>query len=317
MFRGVSAASTPAENLPLSQIAALAPLVVASADETILPFSALPLDGKLAAQSHDAAAALEPVPESPAAGAPARIGLSLAFNDRRAPQGRVLTGTLAVTAPPEGDAGKTFDVAIDLPPGLDFVSSGDKGVTYDPAQRAVIMTGLDVSRASQRGREFTVVVGDAAALSTLTPRMRVLTRAEGQAFDIKTASLLVPGGGEKTRIDSKGGSVSVAGGAARLDFGPGALLAPQTIEASLLASPLRSLSALRTNSAASDEEDNSAAQQPFWSITLSPDLTFETPVTLTTNISGLVPLDLFAAHEVVLEIPMPWNRCHTPYKSCW
>ena len=164
---GVSAASTPAENLPLSQIAALAPQVLTSADETIPRFGAVPLDGKLAAQSHDAVPALAPVPESPAAGAPARarpfaslrassersegIGLSLSFNDRRAPQGRVLTGTLSVIPPAGGDAGKTFDVAIDLPPGLDFVASADKGVTYDAAQRAVIMTCWTEARPASAG----------------------------------------------------------------------------------------------------------------------------------------------------------------------
>jgi len=302
-FGGVSAASAPAEHLPLSQIAALAPLVITSADETILPLSAVPLDSKLAAQLPESAPALKPIAENPAAGKPGKTGLSLYFNDRRAPQGRVLTGTLSVTPPADGDAGKSFDVAIDLPPGLDFVASGDKGVSYDPAQRTVMMTGLDTSRASQRGRTFTVVVGVVAPLTTLTSQVRVLTRADGQAFRIKTATLLVPGGGEKTRLDAKGGSVSVAGGAARLDFGPGALRAPQMVEASLTVSALPSVSTKRTDLAASDEEDNSAeAQQPIWSITLSPDLAFDTPVTLTTNISGLVPLEVFAARDAVLEM---------------
>ncbi len=283
--------------------------MVAGANETIVPVSAAPFDGNNAGfAARSAAELVSPIspnatPTGPTAPRTGKIELNLAFNDRRAPQGRVLTGTLAVTPSPAGDAGKTFDVAIDLPPGLDFVASANKGVTYDPALRAVIMTGLDGSPASQRGRAFTVVVREATALSTLTPRVQVLNRAEGQAFNIKTASLLVPGGGEKARIDSKGGSISVAGGAARLDFGPGALRSPEMIEASLTVFTPPRASAARTVAAATDEEDSRPDdQQPIWSITLSPDLAFETPVTLTTNISGLVPLEVFTARESVLEM---------------
>ncbi|MBK8834938.1 MAG: hypothetical protein IPO29_08745 [Anaerolineae bacterium] len=82
--------------------------MITSADETILPLSAVPLDSKLAAQLPESAPALKPIAENPAAGKPGKTGLSLYFNDRRAPQGRVLTGTLSVTPPADGDAGKVL-----------------------------------------------------------------------------------------------------------------------------------------------------------------------------------------------------------------
>jgi len=284
MFRAaVSAASTPAESLPLSQIAALAPLVVTDAGLASVPLNAGTIDGDIfsatarAPAAPESALALNPTPAGPPF--EVRVGLSA---ERVEPGAEVRLFIVLGSAVALTDA----EVLARLPDGLAYVGADDAAPEIEAGTlrwRGVAVAAGAVTRLSVLTR-----VGDEPGARNLAVRVSAQSAAAGVGetgrATIRVGVPLAP-----QWVGARGGTALVSG-RIRLTFGAGAVAAD---------TPIR-----MTQYAETIGVDGEASEPVVAQFSAEPGMVFGAAVTASFDLAGLIPNDRVAQLRTVYFEPL-------------
>ena len=285
MVQRVNAASSPAESLPLSQIAALAPLVVTDAGLASVPLNAGTIDGDIFSATARAPAApvsvlaLNPTPAGPPFAL--KVGLSA---ERVEPGAEVRLFIVLGSAVALTDA----EVLARLPDGLAYAGADD--------------AAPEIEAGTLRWRGVAVEAGGVTRLSVLT---RVGDEPGARDLVVRAvARSAAAGGGETGRatirvgvplapqwVGARGGTALVSG-RIRLTFGAGALAAD---------TPIRMTQYAETIGVDLDGETSEPVVAQF---SAEPGMVFGAAVTASFDLAGLIPNDRVAQLRTVYFEPL-------------
>jgi RHS repeat-associated protein len=212
------------------------------------------------------------------------IQVELRLESSRAVPGGELRGNIYVGS---GQAQAEVTLTMNLPKGLSYVAESSANAVFD-AKSNDLTWRIDLDESGLATLPFALNVQPDIKRAALKLDIKAPAKDKREYQIGKAVKVRVADVDASQEMDSAGGKLSLDNGRVQLDFGAGALKDKRNFVASVFKTDLN-----RKDERASDELTSVEDFSPL-TFEVTPDTTFETPITATISLAGLIPAEMLA-----------------------